>query len=262
VTRQINHPVARHLAVALAVFSLPLQAAEQLRFITCPIYRDADAGKKSGCWLVEDAATGIRYDVSPSTTKPDWNHEVLVEGIVGARQDNPCGGVVLDPARVSILPGACTRHSLPAEGFPGRPFVLPPRNVRPMSEARAPIPQPWTDRSFHLQFEWNRSFAVYQLDDYLLDQAITYIRAVNPRQIGITGYAATTPATVSGRVIAEQPEVARARAEMVAESLRRLGIPADKLRVEWHEAAEPAAIDAADGLSEASRRRVDIDVRL
>ena len=244
------------------VAAAPLGAAEQLRFIACPVYRDADAGRKSGCWLAEDAASGLRYDVSLSPTKPDWNHEVLVEGVITSKQDAACGGVVLDPARVSILPGACTRHSLPAEGFPGRRFVLPPRNLRPMSEARKPPPEPWTDRSFHMQFEWDRSFAVYQLDDYLLDQAIAYIRAVQPREIVVTGYAATLPATVSGRVIAERPDVARERAEMVGESLRRLGVPASVLRVQWHEAAEPAPIDAADGLIEASRRRVDIDVKL
>jgi hypothetical protein len=240
----------------------PLAAAEQLRFIACPLYRDVDAGRKSGCWLADDAASGLRYDVSLSPSKPDWNHAVLVEGVVAARQDNACGGVVLEPVRVSQLAADCTRHSVPAEGFAGRRFVLPARNVRPLSEARKAPPLPWTDRSFHLQFEWNRSFGVYQLDDYLLDQAITYIRAVAPREISVTGYAATTPATVSGQVIAERPEVARERAEMVGESLRRLGVPASMLRVQWHDGAEPAPIDAADGLVEASRRRVDIDVKL
>jgi hypothetical protein len=245
-----------------AIAAVALDAAEPQRYIACPVYRDVDAGRKSGCWLADDDASGIRYDVSLSPTKPDWNHEVLVEGVVATRQDNACGGVVLEPVRVSILAGACTRHSVPAEGFPGRRFVLPARNVRPLSEARKPPPPPWTDRSFHLQFEWNRSFGVYQLDDYLLDQAITYIRAVHPREITVTGYAATTPATVSGRVIAERPEVARERAEMLGESLRRLGVPDSILRVQWREAAEPAPIDAADGLVEASRRRVDIDVKL
>ena len=255
-------PAVRAIVFVAALFALPLQAAEQLRFIACPVYRDADAGKKSGCWLAENPASGTRYDVALSPTKPDWNHEVLVEGVVASKQDNACGGVVLEPVRVSILPGACTRHMLPAEGFPGRPFVLPKRNVRPMSEARPPVPQPWTDRRFHLQFEWNRSFAVYQLDDYLLDQAITYIRAVKPREVVVTGYAATTPATVSGRVIAEKPEIAQARAEMAAESLRRLGVSNATLRVQWKLAAEAADIDAADGLQESSRRRGDIDVRL
>jgi hypothetical protein len=258
--------VIRRLAATLAglgvLLAAPLEAAEQLRFISCPLYRDTDAGRKSGCWLAEDGASGIRYDVSLSPTKPDWNHEVLVEGIVSTRQDGACGGVTLDAVRVSILPDGCTHHMLPAEGYPGRVFVLPVRNIRPMSEARTVPPKPWTNRRFALQFEWDRSFAVYQLDDYLLDEAITYIRAVNPRAIHITGFAATQPAVVSGRTIAERAGVAQERAQMVAESLRRLGVPESKLRVDWQEDAGPAAIDGADGLTEASRRRVDIDVAL
>jgi hypothetical protein len=194
--------------------------------------------------------------------KPDWNHEMLVEGVVSAKQDNACGGLVLDAVRVSILPGACTRHSLPAEGFPARKFTLPARNTRPTSEARPQPPKPWTDRHFSLQYEWDRSFGVYQLDDYYLDQAITYIRAVNPREVIVRGFAATTPSTVSGREIAERVDVAQERAEKVAESLRRLGTAPGIIKVEWHNAAQPAAIDAADGLVEPSRRRVDIEVRV
>ncbi|MEN9706430.1 MAG: hypothetical protein RLZZ393_2309 [Pseudomonadota bacterium] len=235
--------------------------AEELRFIACPIYRDVpDSGRKGGCWLAEDGASGVRYDVSMSPVKPDWNHEVLVEGMVAATQDNACGGTVLDAVRVSILPGVCTRHSLPAEGYPARKFTLPARNTRPLSEKRVPPPPPWANRSFHLQYEWNRSFGVYQLDDYYLDQAIWYIRAVDPREVVVRGYAATTPSTVSGRVIAERDDVARERAEKVAESLRRLGTPPGVIKVEWHDAASAAAIDAADGLVEPSRRRVEIQV--
>jgi hypothetical protein len=240
----------------------PLLAAEELRFISCPIYRDADAGRKSGCWLTDHAPSGVRYDISKAPTKPDWNYAVLVEGNVSTAQDNACGGVVLDPVRVSVLPDACTRHMLPAEGFPGRRFVLPRRNVRPLSEVRPPPPKPWSDRVFSLVFDFNRSFAVYQLDDYLLDQAITWIRAVKPRQIIITGYAATTPAQVSGHTLAEKPEMAGARAEFASESLRRLGVDPAILVVRTQLAAEPATVEGADGLLEPSRRRVDIDVRL
>jgi hypothetical protein len=239
-----------------------LQAAEELRFISCPIYRDADAGRKSGCWLTDHAPSGIRYDISKAPTKPDWNFAVLVEGNVSTAQDNACGGVVLDPVRVSVLPDACTRHMVPAEGFLGRRFVLPPRNVRPLSQVRPLPPEPWSDRVFSLVFDYNRHFAVYQLDDYLLDQAITWIRAVKPRQIIITGFAATTPAQVSGHRLAETPEVATARAEFAAESLRRLGVDPAILVVRTQLAAEPAPVEGADGLVEPSRRRVDIDVRL
>ena len=253
---------ARFGMLALALCSSTcLLAAEEVRFISCPIYRDADAGRKSGCWLTDHAPSGVRYDISKAPTKPDWNYAVLVEGNVSATQDNACGGVVLDPVRVSVLPDACTRHMLPAEGFPGRRFVLPKRNVRPMSEARPSPPQPWSDRVFSLVFDFNRSFAVYQLDDYLLDQAITWIRAVKPRQIIITGFAATTPVQVSGHTLAEKPEVATARAEFAAESLRRLGVDPAILVVRTQLAAEPAVVEGADGLVEPSRRRVDIDVR-
>ena len=235
--------------LALCLSGTPaLQAAEELRFISCPIYRDADAGRKSGCWLTDHAPSGVRYDISKAPTKPDWNYAVLVEGGVSAVQDNACGGVVLDPVRVSVLPDACTRHMLPAEGYPGRRFVLPRRNVRPMSEARPTPPKPWSDRVFSLVFDYNRTFAVYQLDDYLLDQAITWIRAVKPRQIIITGYAATTPAQVSGHTLAERPEMAAARAEFAAESLRRLGVDPAILVVRTQLAAVPAAVEGADGL--------------
>lgn len=248
----------------LAAASLPLAGiAEELRFIACPVYRDVpESGRKGGCWLAEDAASGLRYEVSLSPVKPDWNHEVLVEGIVSAKQDHACGGTVLDAVRVSILPGACTRHSLPAEGYPARKFTLPARNVRPSTEVRPRPPEPWTDRRFHLQYEWDRSFGVYQLNDYYLDQAITYIRAVDPKSVVVRGYAATQPTTVSGRVMAERAGLALERAEKVAESLRRLGYAADRISVEAHEGAETAPIEAADGLAEASRRRVEIEVRV
>jgi hypothetical protein len=106
------------LVTLFALLAAPAWS-EQQRFIACPIYRDADAGRKSGCWLADEGTSGQRFDVSQAPTKPDWNHEVLVEGEVTSQQENACGGLVLNPVRVSVLPGPCTRHMLPAEGFPG-----------------------------------------------------------------------------------------------------------------------------------------------
>ena len=73
------------------------QAGELVRFIACPVYRDTDSGRKSGCWLADDRESGIRYDVSQSPYKPDWNREVLVEGRVSADPPTPCGATVLEP---------------------------------------------------------------------------------------------------------------------------------------------------------------------
>jgi outer membrane protein OmpA-like peptidoglycan-associated protein len=249
------------LVAALALAST-VAWSEELRFIACPVYRDTDAGRKSGCWLADEGASGRRFDVSLAPTKPDWNHEILVEGTVAAVQDNACGGIVLNPIRVSVLPGSCTRHMLPAEGLPGRKFVLPARNIQPLAEPRVVPPPPYTNRTFYLFYDFDRSFLVYQLDDYLLDQAVTYLRAAQPRKVVVTGYAATQAAEVSGRRIAERPEIARARAGSIAESLRRLGIPADRIEVRWRANAQPVDVPDADGVREASRRRVEIEARI
>jgi outer membrane protein OmpA-like peptidoglycan-associated protein len=252
----MNMPLALLALVAAASHA----QAETVRFITCPIYRDADAGKKSGCWLADDRATGARYDVSLAPSKPDWNHEVLVEGIVTHGSADPCGGVVLDAVRTSILPGACTRQMLPAESYTGRKFVLPKRNVAPLSVARTAPPPPFADRSFHLFYDFDAAFLIYQYDDYLLDEAIGWIRAAKPKAIRITGHGATVPTLASGRTIAEDDGIARTRAERVAEALVRLGVDRNMLTVRWENGAEPIDVETADGLAEASRRRIDIDV--
>lgn len=250
----------RILLAALALTTSPALAqapGETVRFIACPIYRDVDAGRKSGCWLADDADAGVRYDIGQAPTKPDWNHEVLVEGRVSDKPDT-CGGVMLEPVRVSVLEGACTRHMLPPETFKGRPFVLPERNVRPASVPRPKPEAPFSEKTFHLVFDWNRDFIVYQLDDFLLDQAVAWMRGVRPKKIIVTGYAATKPATVSGRTIAEDPAIAKRRAAMVAEALVRMGASPATIETRARTGAETIETPASDGLAETSRRRVEI----
>jgi outer membrane protein OmpA-like peptidoglycan-associated protein len=247
------------LLLLAAAAALQQESPAQLRFVACPIYRDVDAGRKSGCWLVDAPASGIRYDVSAAPSKPDWDHAVLVEGISVPAAADACGGVQLDPVRTSILPETCPRHMLPAEGFRGRPFVLPPRNVAPLSAPRPVPPGPYATRRFSLVFDFDKAFVVYQLDDYLLDQAITWIRAAAPARIVVTGHAVTRPALVSGHQLAERRGLARERAERIAEALVRLGVPRGRIETRWRDNGPPAAADGADGLIEPSRRRVDID---
>lgn len=251
--------VSLALAMMMAAPASAQAPGETVRFISCPIYRDVDAGRKSGCWLADERETGQRFDIGNAPTKPDWNREVLVEGRVSAEVDS-CGGIILEPVRVSVLAGACTRQMLPAEHFQGRPFVLPPRNVRPMSEARPAPEKPFTTKTFHVLFDFDRDFVVYQLSDFLLDQAITYVRAVKPKKIVVTGYAATTPAMVSGRSIAEKAEIAKSRAQSITEALVRVGVDPKIIETSWKTAAGTVDAPGADGLAESSRRRVEIKV--
>lgn len=251
----------RRLTALLALCApLSAQAAETgalVRFVSCPVYRDADAGKKSGCWLADDRASGTRYDVSQSPYKPDWNRAVLVEGRLAAAAGDPCGGTVLEPVRSSILPEPCPRHMLPAEGFPGRKFVLPARNVAPIAVPRPVPPGPFAARTFALFFEFDRDFVLYQYSDFLLDQAVTWIAAAKPERLVVTGFAATGAEEVSGQRLAERHEVAQERAGTVAESLRRL-LPGLRIETRTELAAQPVDHPDADGLPGQSQRRVEI----
>lgn len=253
----------RVLLAAVGALSCASQALadDEVRFIACPIYRDADFGAKSGCWLADDPDTGVRYDMSPSPTKPDWNFAVLVEGRKANAQTNVCGGVVLDPARVSVLRDQpCTRKMLPAEGFPGRKFVLPKRNVRPLYAERVPAAKPFAPRDFAIAFDFGSDFITYQLSDYYVDQMTYYALDVAPADISITGYADTNPTIVSGRSLAEPISLARARAEKVAEWMRLRGVPAARLHVAAKASPGPAPMEAADGLAAPSRRRVEVRI--
>jgi len=251
----------RRLGTLLAL-TAPLAAqasttGELVRFIACPVYRDTDAGRKSGCWLATNPASGLRYDVTTSPYKPDWNHAILVEGRVSTSADQPCDAVSLDPVRTSILPEPCTRHALPAEGFPGRKFKLPARNNDPVAFARPVPPGPYAERTFTLFFEFDRDFITYQYSDFLIDRAVTWIKAAKPRKLVVTGFAATTPESVSGQTIAERPEVAKARAEMIAETIDRL-LPGLTIETRWELDAKPVDTPDADGLPGQSQRRVEV----
>lgn len=249
------------LAYTLALLApLSAQAAEvgqTVRFVSCPVYRDADSGKKSGCWLADNRQSGDRFDISLSPHKPDWNRAVLVEGKVSSAPPAPCGSTVLDPVRTSILDAPCERHMLPAEGYPGRKFVLPRRNLDPTSVPRKAPEGPFGPRTFALFFEFDKSFVVYQYSDYLLDKAAQWIVAAKPKQVIVTGFAASDPEEVSGQTLAERPEVAQERADIVAESLHRL-FPDLVIQKRTELGAKVADLPDADGIPGQSQRRVEI----
>jgi hypothetical protein len=246
-------------AIALPLTALQAQEAQLVRFVACPVYRDTDAGRKSGCWLAQDPETGQRWDVSLSPYKPDWNHAVLVEGRVSGAGSEACGDPVLDAVRTSrLLDIPCPRHMIPAEGYPGRVYRLEGRYVNPIGVPPRELPEePFTERTFPLYFEFNQDFLVYQYDDYLIDRTFHWLAAANPRKVVVTGYAATEPDLVSGHSLAEDPEVAERRADAVAESLRRL-LPGLEIETRTGLAAQPIADADADGIPGQSQRRAEI----
>ena len=236
-----------------------------LAFVGCPVYRDTDSGRKSGCWLAVDPSSGIRYDISLGRTKPQIGREVLVEGRLESAkasggdpmEHSPCGGAVLAPVVVSVLPSTCPEFMLPAEGYPGRHFVLDPKVVLAPADVVEKLPAPpYRPRAWSIQFTYGSDFLQYQYSEIILDEIGRYIRASHPRSVEIIGYAATRLRTISGRQLAEEPQIAEARAESVALALSRLGATPAILHVSWRD--NPAALTREPGLVGASRRRVDI----
>jgi hypothetical protein len=250
------------LSLALAGAAL---AAAGHAFIGCPVYRDTNNGRKSGCWLAIDPASGVRYDISLGRTKPQIGQQVLVEGRVQVPADSeatslehpPCGGVVLAPVVVSVLPAVCPSFMLLPEGYPGRRFVLDPKLVLPPADvvAKLPLP-PYRARSWSIEFTFGSDFLQYQYSEIILDRIGRYIRASHPRRIEVIGYAVTEARVLSGEKLAEKPRLAKDRAEMVALALRRLGASASVLHLSWRDNPPPLTEQA--GLAEPSRRRVEV----
>lgn len=242
--------------------SAPAPAA--VSFITCPIYRDTDAGRKSGCWLADDPVSGTRYDVTLGPVKPQVGRMLWVEGILANEPETACGGRVLAPVRVAVLPEPCPRSLLPAEGHPGRPYKSPPEQLRPADEPRTPPAPPYEPRSFSIYFEFGRDFLIYQYAELIIEKIVLYARASQASVVTIDGYAATEPVAVPTpfglRQLREPAALAQARADMVAEALRRLGVPGSTLRITAHHAPDPTPDLEAGQLPEASKRRVLVTV--
>ena len=61
--------------------------------------------------------------------------------------------------------------------------------------------------------------------------------------------------------MAEKRDIARQRAEEITKALVLLGVSKDKITTKWHNAAQPVDVPDADGLPDASRRRVEVFVQ-
>jgi outer membrane protein OmpA-like peptidoglycan-associated protein len=205
-------------------------------------------------------ASGTRYEISGGRSKPQLGREVLVEGLVASGSD-ACGGTLLSPVHVSVLPSMCSAVMIPAEGFPGRAFQVPKNGYLPPADVVRPLPAgPYTSRDWHIEFNFQSNFLAYQYSEVILDEAARYIRASGARRVDIVGYADGKPYRISGRALVEAHGLAQSRAKMVDEALLRLGVNPAIVHTAWRD--DPAPINADDGMAEPSKRRVTIHVEI
>jgi hypothetical protein len=248
--------------VAAWTVGAPLAAqqapAERRNFVSCPIVRDTASVP---CWLAEYDGElyflTLQTDVSAPVTPPWLGHKVLVEGTVASDRPRICGGIVLEPVVLSVLPelDASCNTLLPAEDRYNLTFE-PPRPPGPsagrLAFAGGPTPPKPAEppREFSLRYDFDGLVVFRHAGELtaILDAA----RALGARRVTIMGYRGTVLLS-DGTTLTEQASLARRRAEQIATLLRGAGLTDVDYRVEWQDEA-----GVPNGLDDAALRRVTI----
>lgn len=253
----------RLLAFVLAFASIGAAAEPQkhLSFVSCPIVRDT---KTVPCWLAEYEGETyfltIQTDVSAPVNPPWLGHKVLVEGVI-ANEPNICGGRVLKPVTLSVLPeldGSCNTI-LPAEDRFNLAFE-PPRPPGP-SMGRLAFSYPDEQRAkpgdgpkeFSIEYDFN-GLVVFRHPRFL-GAILDYATDTQAKHVDIMGYRGASLLS-NGQTMIEAADIGKRRAEQVADLLKGAGLTTVEYRVRWKDtAAKP------NGRTDSKSRRVEVTVR-
>jgi hypothetical protein len=254
----------RVLLAALLASTCALALADSqkyLSFVSCPIVRDT---KTVPCWLAEYQGETyfltIQTDVSAPVNPPWLGHRVLVEGVI-ADEPNICGGRVLKPVTLSVLPeldGSCNKI-LPAEDRYNLTFE-PPRPPGP-SMGRLAFSYPEDTRAkpgdgpkdFTIEYDFD-GLVVFRHPRFL--QAILeYAVDTQARHVDIVGYRGASRLS-NGETLVEAADIGKRRAEQVAELLKGAGLANVEYRVRWQDKASNP-----NGRTDPKSRKVAVTVR-
>ena len=249
-------------AVALVPAVLPTAPApgERISFVSCPIIRDT---RSVPCWISQyDGDTyylTIQSDVSAAVQPPMLGHQVLVEGVVS---DAPsiCGGIVLDPVRLSVMPerDASCNTMLPADDrytidFNPRPpgpsagrlaFAPAPR-----TRQAAPPPAPEGPQSVDLYFDFDKGVSFRHPGE--LSSILSLANRLPARKVKITGVRGAHLLT-DRTLLRESANVGKRRAEEIAGLLQGAGLAVSS-EIEWVDGE-----GEADGVDDWRTRRVTV----
>jgi hypothetical protein len=241
----------------LAAEDLP---PERRNFVACPIVRDTASVP---CWLAEHDGElyflTLQTDVSAPVTPPWLGHRVLVEGTAVRDRQRICGGIVLEPVVLSVLPelDASCNTLLPAEERYNLTFE-PPRPPGPSAGRLAfagsgPAAEPLIpEQRFTLRYDFDGLIVFRHAGE--LTSILDAAKSRGARVVTITGQRGSVLLS-NGTTLVEQPAMARRRAEQVAELLRGAGLVDIEYRVRWHDET-----GAADGYDDAELRRVIVEL--
>jgi len=261
----MNAPRSRSSIVWLALATAAGAAeppANHRNFVSCPIVRDTPTVP---CWLAEYGGElyylGIQTDVSAEFHPPLLGHKVLVEGVIkaGARI---CGGVVLEPVRISPLAeldGTCNTI-LPAEDQYTVPFA--PRPPGPSGGRLAFDGTPGTTRAAPAPLTGAQDFVLHYDFDMpvggrhagVLGRIYDYASSLRNPKVGIACQRGATLLS-DGTLLAERENLPQLRAQEIAKLLRGAGLAENTLR-----AQSSAKLAPADGNADWQQRRCVVRV--
>jgi len=251
----------RLAAFALGVFSIataalaetakPADAGKQTKranFVACPLVRNTYVP----CWLAQKDGElyylGPQGDLGAPFHPPQLKHRALVEGVVS---DEPriCGGIVLKPVRVSVLPeiDESCNTILPADGYPDPPHHRTPgpsnseREERPRP-ARDVADAPLAPRNFDVPFAFDVGQHLYSRDSQIVSNAARHAAAAKASKVEIIGYRGGALLS-NGERLMEREDVGSLRAEMIRNMLLHAGVAQSTLQVRSMAAEEPDGID-------------------
>lgn len=235
------------------------QAGDHINFISCPLVRDTYVP----CWLAEHDGElyylGPQGDLGAEFYPPQLGHKALVEGVV-SDQPRICGGVVLDPVKVSALPeiDVSCNTILPAAGHDNPPHHRTPgpsnsgHSERRRTEEPAPVP-PFEAREFSVIFSFDVGQHLVSRNTRPVVAAARYAEAVKARKVEVVGYRAGALLS-NGQSLKEREDIAQLRAEMVRNMLIHAGVDDSLIQMEFVDVGAP------DGVNDFEQRRVAITV--
>lgn len=237
--------IGRLLAGAAAfglVVAGQVATAQDLVFIACPIVKDTVSVP---CWLAQyDGETyymGVQSDVSAPFTPPWLGHMALVEGTPDANGTRICGGIVLEPVKVSVMlemsPECDTRlmadpdYVLPFE--PRRPPGPSGGQLAFTYPAPPPPPQPpFQPRSFEIYFPFD-SGVNFQTPN-ALQAVLGYANAVGATRLEVRGLRAAVQLS-DGTLVEERAGLAEIRARSVGRMFEGLVPSVQEVAVSYSE---------------------------
>lgn len=191
-------------------------------FVTCPIIRDS---KTFPCWLV--AHKGKTYYLGQQGRSgslfypPQLKHQVLVEGYV-KEGSLLCGGIVLDPVVISVLPEldlSCNTLLPVQDGLEPPPPIPYPEN-KPLAD---------DTRSFTIYFDFDSDFLSLH-KTRIVSEAVRIAKLNQLKSVEISTFRATTLLSDGGKLV-EKANIAELRAEKLRDIFEGLGFEKSKIRV-------------------------------